>query len=354
MNNLEKLRKQLAENESTSFLISNMTNTRWLTGFSGSFGMVVVTPDDARFLTDSRYRIQSEEEVREMPCRSFARPKTATEFLAEQLAEMSIAQLAFDAASVTVASYQEWSEAMPDIQFSPATDPCSTLRMIKSDDELKILRRACQLADECMEHVVQQVRPGVTERELLQAIHQFLFQRHSEASFPPIVVSGPRSARPHGTASDRPLAPGDFVTIDLGAIVDGYCSDMTRTVLVGPAEDRHREVYRAVLDAENACIQACVSGANGRDLDALARKVLGPLQEHFTHGLGHGLGLVVHDTGRLTSSVDQPIAAGQVWTIEPGVYLEDFGGVRIEDVVVVTDDGPEILTHFPKDLLEIP
>ena len=355
MTNLDKLRAHLATLEVNALLITDITNVRWLTGFSGSFGMALVTDSDALFLTDSRYRIQAAEQVTECESRAFARPTTATQFLAEQAGQLGLQQMGVDQNQVTLAQLRAWREEMPDMAFFELHDACSDLRMIKSDAELEIMRRACDLADRCMQHVVNQVGIGVTERHLFMAIHQFLLEHHSEPSFEPIVVSGLRSARPHGTASDKKLEDGDFLTFDLGAVVDGYCSDITRTFVVGTATDRHREVYDHVLAAEEACIDACQPGTNGKELDRLAREVLdrADLSKYFTHGLGHGLGTLVHDSGRLSATDEQPIEKGQVWTIEPGVYIEDFGGVRIEDDIVVTDGAPEILTHYPKQLTEL-
>jgi len=353
--NLAKLQDHLSTQEVPAVLVTDITNVRWLTGFGGSFGMVIVTPEAGLFLTDSRYRIQAVEQVQVCPSRSFGRPTTATQFLAQQLQELGIKQIGVDEDHVTLSQLRGWQEEMADVEFAGRRDVCTDQRMIKSEAELSIMRRACDLADRCMRHVVDRVAVGKTERQLLVAIHQFLLENDSEASFEPIVVSGPRSSRPHGTASERKLESGDFLTFDLGAIVDGYCSDTTRTVVVGTATPRHREVYQLVLAAEEACIASCVQGATGKELDQLTRQVLdrGDLSQYFTHGLGHGLGTLVHDSGRLSSTVDQTLEVGQVWTIEPGVYIEGFGGVRIEDVIVVTDGEPEVLTHFPKELLEL-
>jgi Xaa-Pro aminopeptidase len=175
-------------------------------------------------------------------------------------------------------------------------------------------------------------------------------------AFAPIVVSGERSARPHGHPSEKRLERGDFVTMDFGAKLNGQCSDLTRTVVIGEASDRHKEVYAAVLEAELAGIAALVPGANAKDVDGVARGLLGKhnLAEYFGHGLGHGLGSVVHDLGRLAPTSTDIIEVGQVWTVEPGVYIPGFGGVRIEDDVLVTQNGPEVLTSARKQLLVLP
>ena len=354
-NNLAKLQDHISSRDLAAVLVTDMTNVRWLTGFSGSFAMVIATGDDGLLLTDSRYRIQAAEQVKVCESHAFSRPTTTTQFLAEQLRGFGIQQVGVDEDHVTLGHLRCWQAEATDVDFVAQRDACTDLRMIKSEAELSILRRACDLADRCMQHVVDRVAAGRTERQLLMAIHQFLLENNSAPSFEPIVVSGPRSARPHGAASDRKLESGDFLTFDLGAVVDGYCSDITRTVVVGKATQRHREVYEHVLAAEEACIAQCVAGAEGKELDRLTREILdrGDLSRYFTHGLGHGLGTLVHDSGRLSSTEDQVLEAGQVWTIEPGVYIEGFGGVRIEDDIVVTEGEPEVLTHFPKQLLEL-
>jgi Xaa-Pro aminopeptidase len=182
---------------------------------------------------------------------------------------------------------------------------------------------------------------------------EFYFRRNkAELAFTPIVVSGERSARPHGVPSEKKLEKGDFVTMDFGAKVDGYCSDLTRTVVVGEASDRHREVYGAVLESQMAAIKAIKPGMKASDVDAVSRDLLAShgLAEYFGHGLGHGLGSVVHDVGRMGPTSTDTVAVGQVWTIEPGAYIPNFGGVRIEDDVVVTESGCDVLTHSPKAL----
>jgi Xaa-Pro aminopeptidase len=169
------------------------------------------------------------------------------------------------------------------------------------------------------------------------------------------MISGHRTARPHGNPSDKLLEKGDLVTFDLGASVDGYNSDITRTVVLGPASDWQRQTYEQLLKAQCACVEAMNPGVNGKDVDGLARQILDEqdLAQHFGHGLGHGLGALVHDTGRLSPTVDQSIEVGQIWTIEPGVYIEGSGGMRIEDDIVITESGCDVLTAFPKHLIEI-
>ena len=355
MTHLDRVREQLSQEDVPSFLVSDMTNVRWLTGFTGSFGFVVVTPDGGLFLTDCRYSLQAAEEVIGLETRTYAQPVEAVDFLRDQVKTLGIDRLSIDAQAVSVATFEKWKERLEGIDLVPSVDPCAGLRKIKTEQEVEAIQRACRLSDMCLEHLMALVTPGRTEKELLWELHDFLRRHDSEASFEPIVVSGERSARPHGVASDKKLSQGDFITFDLGAVIDGYCSDITRTVVVGKATERQREVYDCVLRAQVAGIDALVAGAQGKEIDALVREVLDEkdLSKHFGHGLGHGLGLLVHDPGRLSSNIEETIEAGQVWTVEPGVYIEGFGGVRIEDDVVVTDDKPRVLTAFPKELIEV-
>jgi len=227
--------------------------------------------------------------------------------------------------------------------------------MIKSADEVEKVRKCCEITDAALELLMKRLRPGVSELELLWTFEDFLRTHRATPAFDTIVLSGPRTARPHGRPGERRLQRGDFVTFDLGACLDGYNSDITRTFVLGPASERQREVYEQLLEAQVACVDAMRPGANGREVDALARKILDEkdLAQYFGHGLGHGLGAQVHDSGRLSSNVDQDIELGQIWTIEPGVYIEDFGGIRIEDDILITESGCEVLTSFTKHLIEI-
>ena len=355
LSNLDRIRLKLAADEITAIAITNMPNIRWATGFSGSFGVLIVTTDSGVLITDSRYRIQAADECSGLPTATFANPTEAVDFLKEQIQQLGLRSLAFDHNQVTVATLEKWTKKFEGVALNPVDDPIDALRMIKTSDEVAKIRAACALTDSFLERLLAMARPGVTERALLWALEDMLREAGATAAFAPIVLSGPRTARPHGNPSDRCLQDGDFITFDIGARLDGYCSDITRTVVLGKASDRQREVYEQLLKAQVACIDAIKPGMEGKDIDGLARKVLDEkdLGKFFGHGLGHGLGALVHDTGRLSPIIEQTIEVGQVWTIEPGVYIEDFGGARIEDDIVMTESGCEVLTKFPKHLIEL-
>ena len=356
MSNLQRLRHALQDAGHEAMLITAPASVRWLTGFTGSFGAALILLENSCFLTDSRYTVQAAEQVSELPTRSFRSPQKFEEFLRDTVAEFSLQQLAFDQNQVTVGTLDKWQKTLSEVEFVPASDPIEELREIKSADEVERIRTACKLTDEALTLLLEQTRPGVKEIELLWSLEDFLRPHGASLAFDPIIVSGPRTARPHGEPSERVIERGDFVTFDIGARLDGYCSDITRTVVVGPASDRQREVYEHLLKAQVACVDAMTPGAKGRTVDSLARTILDEknLAQYFGHGLGHGLGALVHDSGRLSQTVDHDIQVGQVWTIEPGVYIEGFGGIRIEDDIVITESGNEVLTGFPKHLIELP
>lgn len=356
MDALARVRGKLAELDVPALLVSDIGNVQWLTGFTGSSGSVIVTAEGGAFLTDSRYAIQAKQQVTALEAFTYSTPTQYQDFLAEHVHRLGVKRLGFED-TVTVRTLGQWRAALAEVDWVATKDALQPFRMIKAPEELGKIRAACALADACFEHIQRMLRPGVAEYDIGLDI-EFFFRRHgAKLAFPPIVVGGPNSAKPHGEPGDRPLQDGDFVTLDFGAMLDGYCSDMTRTVVIGQATDRHRLIYERVLEAEVRSIEAMRPGANGRDVDQLARDILdhegADLSRHFGHSLGHGLGKAVHDAGRLSVTADQPIEVGQVWTIEPGVYIDGFGGVRIEDDIVITEGGCEVLTHSPKELLEL-
>lgn len=355
MSNLERLRTALRKMGIGSVILNEIGNVQWASGFTGSSAWIILQDGHGAFITDSRYTIQATEEVRELPVVTYANPTTSTEFLTEQVRMLGIGRLAFESEFVTLATYEDWRIAFAPCEICGVKGLIAPLRMVKTADELAAISEACKLADACFDHILRMIQPGVKEFDIGLDI-EFFFRRHgAEIAFAPAVVSGERSARPHGKPSEKRLADGDFVTMDFGAKVRGLCSDITRTVVVGSASPRHREVYNQVLHAQEASIAIMKPGVKARDVDQRAREVLDEkgLSRFFGHGLGHGLGRAVHDFGRMSPSSDDVLEEGQVWTVEPGVYIEGFGGVRIEDDVVIGPNGAELLTHSPKHLMEL-
>jgi len=337
-----------------ALIVSEIGNVQWLTGFTGSAGIVLLTEREAMFVTDSRYTLQAGEEVREMPVASFASPVLLADFLRDQIQMLGVRSIGFESSHVTYATFEDWAKRLAPIELMGVPDLIGPLRMIKSPQEIEAIRHACGLADACFTHIQRLVQPGISEFDIGLEI-EFYFRRNgAEIAFAPVVVSGHRSARPHGRASEKKLDTGDFLTLDFGARIDGYNSDITRTLVVAEASERHREIYDTVLRAQLASLEAMKPGVPAREVDAVARQEMGDLAQYFGHGLGHGLGRLVHDGGRLNATSSDILAEGQVWTVEPGIYIEDFGGVRIEDDVVVTESGIEILTHSPKEMMVLP
>ncbi|MGE0002567.1 MAG: M24 family metallopeptidase [Fimbriimonadaceae bacterium] len=354
MSNLKRLQAALAECECQAILLTDMDNVRWASGFTGSFGQAWVTQTASVFVTDSRYTIQAAEQVRGFEQHTFGAPKNLQDTMAEVVGNLGLKSVMFET-SLGYATWSDWREKFPSLELVPAGDLMKPLRMVKTEDEIAKIQEACRLADACMEHAKRMLQPGVTEYDVGLDIEFFFRRNGAEIGFSPIVASGPNSARPHATPGERKFQEGDFVTLDLGGRLDGYCSDITRTFVIGKATDRHREVYEAVLAAEQAAISAIRPGMTGKEVDAVSRDLLASkdLAQYFGHGLGHGLGLQVHDPGGLSTRSTDAIEVGQVWTIEPGVYIEGFGGVRIEDDVVVTDGNARVLTHVDRSLQEL-
>lgn len=354
VSNLQRLRERMSQQKIEVLLVTDIINVRWLTGFTGSFGQALVTLDEAFFITDTRYVLQSQKEVSGFELIWFNRPKTALEIVKDLLKRLKVTRLAFE----STMSYDMWSSygaELKPIHMVPDPGILTSLRMIKTPEEIEKIKRACGLADECIKHVERMIQPGIRELDISLDIEFFIRRNNATPSFNPIVASGEHSASPHSPLSTRVLQRGDFVTIDWGAFLDGYCSDMTRTYILGEPTAEQCRVYSAVLEAQLMAISSIRPGISAQEPDRVAREVLAgyDLGNFFIHGLGHGLGREVHDFGSLNVSSSDILEVGQVWTVEPGVYIEGFGGVRIEDDLVITEQGVEILTHYPKALADM-
>lgn len=353
------LRAQLAQEKVEGVIVSHLENLRYLSGFTGSNGLVIVTPGEALFLTDGRYTLQAAQEVPGFERIILPQGSNLAEAAGNQIKNLAAKRIAFEEAHLSVKAFETLKTAMPDaVQLIGKSDLVEALRQVKDADEIAAIRRAVALADACFDHLRQVTKPGVTERELAWEIEVFLRGRGAQRlAFESIVASGPHGALPHARPSERRLGESggpEFVVFDYGAEVDGYCSDITRTLLVnGAPGPRHREVYAAVARAQQAALDAIRPGKKGREVDQVARDVLDAagLGEHFTHSLGHSLGRVTHDGPAFSRSSELTLAPGMVLTVEPGVYIEGWGGVRIEDDIVVTETGCDILTQSTKELV---
>lgn len=333
-------------------LVTQRDNIGWLSGFTGSNAFILLTPERALFATDSRYTTQAERE-----CPGFELVKLATSAPDEiigLLTGLSAARIGFEAGHLTFQQHETYAEKMPPgTAFLPTVRLIEDLRMVKDAEEIARIEAACALTDRAWEHILPFLKPGAVERDIMLELEGFLRgEGGAEIAFDTIVASGPRSALPHGRAADRILQKGDFVTLDFGANLNQYCSDITRTVVLGTPTDEQRKVYRTVLEALHLAIAAMKPGVSGKAVDALAREHIAKAGygDYFGHGLGHSLGRAVHDGPGLSPRSDVTLAAGMVITVEPGIYIPNWGGCRIEHDVLVTDDGTRVLTHAPTDL----
>lgn len=354
---LDRLRASLGAAGVPGLLVTHRPNVRYLTGFTGSAGMLLVPTDaDAVLVTDGRYAEQATGQVREagVPAEIEVAATQVDQHRLLAGAAHGLGRLGLEAHAVTWAVQRALSERLAPVEIVPTEGLVEALRRVKDAGEVARIRAACAVADEALAEVLPVLAERPTEAELALALEVAMRRRGASGpSFETIVASGPNSSRPHARPSDRVVGPAELVVIDFGCVVDGYCSDCTRTVSVGDPGDDARRLHRVVLDAQRAGREAVRAGAECAAIDRAARSVIeaAGLGEAFPHSTGHGLGLEVHEAPRLASTSRDTVAAGSVVTVEPGVYLPGTGGVRIEDTVVVTDEGAESLTASPKDLV---
>jgi len=349
----EKLALWMKEKGLDALLVSKRTNIKYFSGFGGSAGVLVITATQRKIFVDFRY---VEQATQTAPDFEVVRCKmNPVDAAAEFLQQQAFHKIGFENADMTVADFSRLTEKISPERWGPVQ--LDDFRMVKTEVEIAKISKAAAIGDSAFASILPLIRPGVTEQTLVAALEYEMRVRGSErTAFETIVASGPRSALPHGLASGKPLESGDFVVIDFGAVFEGYHSDMTRTVCVGTASPRHREIYDIVLSAQLAGLAAIHSGALCREVDKTARDMIesagfGP---YFGHGLGHCVGLAIHENPRLAVSAgDSILKSSMVVTVEPGIYLPGWGGVRIEDLVVVTDSGCRIINQTPKELLEL-
>lgn len=350
MDKLERLRESFEQLHIDGMLITNPYNRRYISGFTGTAGVVLVSKDRALFITDFRYVEQAQKQ-----CAGFEivqHMKAIHEEVAHQAKQLGIAKLGFEQ-DMTYASYTTYNRAH-DGEFVPVSEVVEKLRLIKTNSEIKILKEAAQIADAAFEHIIGYIRPGLTELEVSNELEFFMRkQGATSSSFDTIVASGYRSALPHGVASDKVIEAGDFVTLDYGAYYNGYVSDITRTIAVGKPSDELKNIYDIVLEAQLRGMAGIKPGMTGKEADALTRNLIeekgfGP---NFGHSTGHGIGLEVHEGPALSMKSDIVLEPGMAVTVEPGIYVPGLGGVRIEDDTIITNEGNEALTHSTKELI---
>lgn len=353
------LRRRLIGEKAQAFLVTSISNVRYLTGFENVFDdaanvALLITPEVSRVYTDSRYSEAAIAAALDTPWIVRVPKDSLYVEMCDELVREGVDSLAMES-SVPYGRFKFISEKFGG-KVQVTDQWIEDIRQVKEAAEIERIAAAAAITDRAFDHILSMLKPGMRECDI--ALELEIFMRRSGSTgiaFSPIVASGPNSSRPHASVSDREIEPGDFLTMDFGARVGGYCSDMTRTVVVGRASERQRSVYEAVLEANEAGIKAARAGLPGVEIDGAARSVLGgyKLSPHFTHGLGHGVGLDVHELPSVSPRGRDSVLSGSVITIEPGVYIEGFGGVRIEDLVVVEDGGSRLLSHSPKELIEV-
>jgi Xaa-Pro aminopeptidase len=357
MDRADRVATKLAERELDALLVTNLVNVRWLTGFTGSNGLALVgVGEGARqrlFLTDFRYLTQSQEQLDEGWQREIA-PEILQAATAYVGGDGATVKLGFDDTAMSVKEHAQLAAKVAEgVELVAAGGLIEELRAVKDAGEMDKIRAAAKLADAALTDVLSRGLAGRTERDVALDLEMTMRKAGAEAaSFPPIVAAAGHSALPHAVPRDVEIPAGTLVTIDWGAQLDGYASDCTRTYATGELDPRDREIYDLVLRAQKESLAAVRAGAAGREVDAVAREIITAAGhgEHFGHGLGHGVGAEVHEGPRLSQRSDATLEAGQVVTVEPGVYVPGAVGVRIEDLAIVTDEGSEVLTGLPKDL----
>ncbi len=354
---VDSIREFVEEHDLDGILISNAHNRRYLSGFIGTAGYLFITRNDAVLATDSRYTEQAEIQAPGYEVSRVQGP--LKEWFPKIAKRIGISKLGFEADDLTVSSLELFEKACDDakvgLKFEPTTGATSKIRAIKDPDELVLLQRAIDIGDEAFEETSGNMAPGMTEKEIAWEFEKAIRERGAESlSFDTIVAAGPNAARPHHQTGDREIREGETIVFDCGAIYQGYCSDLTRTVVLGEPDDEIRRVYNIVLEAQQTAIEEVKAGMTGTDADAISRKIIEDAGhgDHFGHSLGHGLGMEVHEEPNVGPRGDTVLENGMPFTIEPGIYIPRWGGVRIEDVVVLENDSARVLSHASKQIFD--
>jgi len=350
----QRVRRALIERQLEALIVTHLPNIRYLTGFTGSAGIALLTLEATYFIADSRYTLQAQTEV---AARLFPTENSHERAVVDLLKRERLRRVGIEAERLSLARYEFLTRELGEgVEWVPTQGVIEDVRLVKEAEEQQAIRRAVELAAQVFAKFVEEIRPGVRERDLAAELEYRLRRAGAERiAFETIVASGERSALPHGVASEKRIGYNEFVVIDFGVVVGGYCSDMTRTIYVGTPDARAREVYAAVLEAQLRCEQQMRAGMRACEIDALTRDPITArgYGAFYGHATGHGIGLEVHEAPRLSRHNEARVPAGAVVTVEPGIYLPKWGGVRIEDVVIVNERGSEVLTPTPKDLLVV-
>jgi len=347
---VSRLRQLLAEKKQPAMIITHPDNRRYLSGFTGSAGTLIVTPDQALLATDFRYFEQVRQQA---PGWELVPVKGGgLKSLADKINELGLTQIGFESHDISVDLKTKLDAALPNVEWTPYSGLVEGLRQIKEPREIDAIVEAVRIADEALQQVMEWIEPGMTEKQVAWELQVQMRTRGAEnLAFKTIVGFGANSALSHAVAGERVLEAGMPVVIDMGALVDGYCSDMTRSFCVGHADDLYRRRWNIVLEAQLTAEKGIKAGMTGFEADKLARDVIAGAGygENYGHGLGHSLGLAIHENPRCSTTSQEILPADCTMTVEPGLYVFDWGGIRIEDTTVIQEDGLRILTQTPKE-----
>ena len=355
MTNLEKYLSLLDKGSYDGLLLTSPISRKYCAEFNVDEGVAIVTRKGCRYFTDSRYIETAEKNLKGFEVCMVSRNNGYIKLLNQAIEDFEVFTLGFEEDCLTVAEFRSY-ESKLNAKLVPCQQDINAFRVVKEEYELQRMREAQAITDRAFTEVCKRIKVGMSEKELAAELIYCLYKFGAEGlSFAPIVVSGPNTSMPHGVPGERKLQPGDFITMDFGVVYKDYCSDMTRTVALGYATDEMKEVYYTVLKAQLAGIAITKAGVTGQAIDGAARKVIADAGygDCFGHGYGHCLGLVVHESPNCNPSNDKPMPAGCVSSAEPGIYIPGKFGVRIEDCLIIKEDGVEILAHSPKELIVI-
>ena len=355
MNHFAKIAAQLESRDLDGMLLTHEANRFYASGFhsAGTDGMALVTREKFYYFTDSRYTEAARRHVQDAEVQEAGHGRGYSALLMEAVQRHSIQRLGFEDAYMAVREHDAYARALP-CELVPAADLLAELRAVKDPEELEIMIAAQRIAEKALTDILNEIRPGVTEKEIAARLQYLMLHYGAEdKSFDPIVVSGPNGSLPHGVPSEKVIQAGEFVTMDFGCIYHGYCSDMTRTVALGEPTEEMRKVYNVVLQAQLAGLAASKAGVTGKSIDAAARKVIedAGYGEYFGHGYGHSVGIEIHESPNANLRDETLMPVGAAVSAEPGIYLPGRFGVRIEDVAIMTEDGCIDITKAPKDLI---
>ena len=352
-NRMQRLRQELGQRELDGILISQPENRRYLSGFDGSAGFLVVTPQDMILATDFRYIAQARSQAPDYEI--FTTTNSMGDWFPRLTAGLKIKGLGFEAGHLTFTQHRQLSDILKKgksrLKLVPVTGMVESLRVIKEPEEVGLIARAAEISDAAMGYIQDKIHAGMTEEEAAWEIERFMREKGSEPMpFDAIVASGPHSALPHAKPSARAIQAGEPIVIDIGAKVGGYCSDLSRTLYLGTPDDTFRKVYIIVLDAQLTAMSIINEGTTGEQADSSARKFIeqSGYGDAFGHGLGHGVGLAPHELPRLGPGSNEPLTSGMVFTVEPGIYLSGWGGVRIEDTVIMENGKTRAMSKARK------